>query len=104
MDGRDEALTDDPTISKTVGWFAAKMLEKLRRPKNAAKEGWQDMLTDELLSRLHEEVAELEDQIAFANVGERNTDRIISECCDVADFAMMIADCARRHEERLAGR
>ncbi len=55
-----------------------------------------------LYERCQEELAELRDAI-MDSVGPAHDypDAIISECCDVANFAMMVADLARTLPERL---
>jgi len=65
-------------------WFSFKMVEKLF--KNRRKSHWSTVGCDYLLDRLIEELEELKE----ARGG--SADEIISECADVGNFAMMIAD------------
>jgi hypothetical protein len=96
-------MTDEPHISNGVDWFAAKMKEKLRRPKNVAKGAWWEATPEDLFDLLQAEMEELDIQLnMFGPLGIANMEKIIDECCDVANFAMMLADQARRHAEGLA--
>ena len=70
---------------KSVKWFSHLMILKLQ--KNRHKAHWSKATCSYLFSRLKEEVHELEDSFD-GNV----TAEILSECADVANFAMMIAD------------
>lgn len=77
-------------MREQVKWFAEKMEHTLKR--NDRKGGWNDCqweyLVDRLLGEFHELRASLE-------AGD-NPEDIIHEAADVANFAMMIADNARR--------
>ncbi len=74
-----------------VEWFAGRMEEKLQA--NDHKDGWAYCSARWLLNRLRQETGELQRAI---EAGDSN--RIIAEASDVANFAMMIADNAREHE------
>lgn len=78
-----------------VDWFATRMKLKLREPRNEAKGGWRDDHFLDLFVRLEEECNELYDSIDM----NARYDAIISEACDVAAFAMFIADKARMLKE-----
>jgi len=69
------------------------MMEKTLRKHDAKKgvDGWKNEDMEWLYDRLREEALELE--VALFSGKEDPTD-IIKECCDVANFAMMIADLA----------
>ncbi|KKM77602.1 hypothetical protein LCGC14_1368420 [marine sediment metagenome] len=67
---------------KSLAQFTRYMEVRLR--ENDYKKGWRDMSREELLTRLLEEIIEL----ATARTDEDRT----KECCDVANFAMMIFD------------
>lgn len=71
-----------------VNHFSHGMLLKLR--KNAHKAHWSECSLQYLQSRLLDEVNELEQAISHDT-----NEAIISECYDVANFAMMIADNIR---------
>jgi len=71
------------TDAACVDRFAKHMLSKLR--VNARKAHWSTVSQAWLLGRLRQEVAELEAALASGRGVE-------SECADVANFAMMIAD------------
>ena len=66
--------------------FAALMEAKLK--KNDWKGGWKNESIVDMLNRLNEEVAEL-NQIAFESSDGLD---IRDECIDVANFAMIISD------------
>lgn len=83
----------DPRVENAaVLSFAADMLRKLRA--NNHKAHWSTIDAAHLRSRLAEEVVEL-----FAELDDgADPARVIAECADVANIAMMIADNARRSE------
>ncbi len=80
--------------------FAHEMVRKLR--DNDHKTGWEDCPIDELLDHLREEVLEIDKIIKntmvkpYPQTADSLRDPIkrmlISECADVANMAMMIAD------------
>ena len=72
-------------------WFAEQMEAKLR--ENDHKGGWENCSLDWLVGRLYREAKELWIEVDRV-VPE--PERIIREAADVANFAMMIADIARR--------
>jgi hypothetical protein len=76
-------------VRSDVSAFAKDMESKLRL--NDHKGGWEDTSVVELISMLRDEVEELED--AFFNYRLRVSEScsVVSECSDVANFAMMIA-------------
>ncbi|MGG4288345.1 hypothetical protein ABEW81_11165 [Priestia megaterium] len=76
-------------MRRQVKWFADQMEEKLR--ENDHKGGWEDCDYGYLIPRLGEEVNELVQAIVSGQ-----TVSIVKEAADVANFAMMIADKAKR--------
>lgn len=78
-------------VREPVAWFAREMEKKLR--KYDYRGGWDECTPGYLLNRLKEEVQELQEERARV---PGDFDAEISECCDVANFAMMLADKARR--------
>ena len=79
-------------ISTVVNWFSMKMLNKLN--KNSVKGfTWRRENADFLLQRMTDEVLELAEELGK---DEMDKGAIISECADVANFAMFIADKAER--------
>ena len=89
----NEALstsTGAQQVREPVRWFAEQMEEKLRA--NDHKPHWSIAHPDYLIHRLFQEVNEL----WRAMEGELTADEVIKEAADVANFAMMIADNARR--------
>lgn len=88
-DMTDEVFNAFPEISPAprpaVIWFADKMEAKLKA--NDHKGYWGKCELQYLSMRLTQERKELYDAIE-----SKDSDRIISECADVANFSMMIAD------------
>ena len=76
------------SIRPSLQWFAARIENELC--ENDHKGGWKKCTHSWLLSRLKEEVAELEEALQKPD----NQEHVISEAADVAAFAMMIADLA----------
>ena len=74
-------------VRPEVAIFARKMHEKLN--DNDHKGGWDNCSFEFLMGRLLEEVSEL-----YIELYNGNSDSVISEAADVANFAMMIADQA----------
>lgn len=83
---------------KEVGIFKEAMLEVLNERKNSNKGGWEDCSTDYLKGRLLEEVVEVYDahKQLRNDVCRKNIEHLQRECCDVANFAMMIHDNLRK--------
>lgn len=98
--------TADDQIVNTVAWFAAEMRAKLF--ENRHKGGWRDCTTAYLLRRLKREIGELEGILVLADglppancleIGRAINmlhDQVARESADIANFAMMIADPARK--------
>lgn len=70
---------------EAVLWFAGEMESKLK--VNDHKGGWYSCNLNYLSKRLTQERKELYDAIK-----SDDKERVISECADIANFAMMIAD------------
>ena len=87
---------DQIELRAEVRWFAQQMELQLRA--NDWKGGWHDDGLAPLYGMLRQEMQELEYAIfpRFEEEGER----IVKEAADVANFAMMIADNARREASR----
>lgn len=66
-------------------WFSKIIDQKLNKPKNVAKAHWSDASNNKLLRLLEIELDELHEAVYLHG-------DVISECADVAAFAMMIAD------------
>jgi hypothetical protein len=81
-------------VREEVRRFAQMMELKLKA--NDHKGGWQNCSPLFLLGRLKEETAELEQEIRKWFLADK--EQIIKEAVDVANFAMMIADLARREK------
>ena len=79
---------------EVVKWFASQMEQTLL--DNDHKGGWRHMTIKELYSRLADEMGELQTEINFP---EQDMAAIINECADVANFALMVADVARKKLE-----
>lgn len=85
--GRKEA--SPPSLRPVLQWFAERMEEKLTA--SDPKGGWEETPLPDLLHLLIDEVREVAEAKTFAET--------IYECADVANFAMMIADAARRRKK-----
>jgi len=81
-----QKLTIDDVRPEVIT-FAIKMERKLR--ENDHKGGWLNDCYDYLITRLEDEVEEL--KIAYKK-GNGVLTGIASECCDIANYAMMIND------------
>jgi hypothetical protein len=79
-----------------VRWFAVEMETKLRA--NDHKGHWRNCDFPYLDRRLDEEIKELKSALSRLDhpVTPEQRQRVIAEAADVANFAMMIADNARR--------
>lgn len=97
-------------LRKEVEWFAGHMEQKLR--ENDARPGWKNSKFGWLLERLITEVKELGVAWMDAEIRKHEYESsvkakallwstVIREAADVANFAMMIADNARRQKENL---
>lgn len=84
-------MADPKKVAPVVEWFAGEIKAKLAEPQNVEKPHWREMSDCFALDMLEAEVAELNDAARY-----ETDEAIISECCDVAAFAMFIADNARR--------
>lgn len=95
--GAVQALGGAPVMAREpVVWFAEQMEKKLAEHDDSDSYG--GCSDDWLLKRLREEAQELEDVLPGGKVpmSKTRSEEIISEAADVANFAMMIADNARR--------
>lgn len=77
--------TEEIKVRNSVDWFAKQMERKLK--KNDHKGGWKRCELQYLSMRLTQERKELTEAIA-----SKDTQKIIDECADIANFALMIAD------------
>ena len=76
-----------PEVRSAVAVFANAMEQVLR--ENDHKGGWDDMGVDALISRMREELVELEDSWQDADTPIKN---VLREAVDVANYAMKIHD------------
>ena len=74
-------------------WFARKMEAKLR--ENDHKNHWSGCGFDYLFNRLREETVEL-DKTYISDGDKADFNEVQKEAADIANFAMMIADNARK--------
>ena len=79
-------------LNKAVDSFVLEMKDKLKM--NSHKSGWDSCPRTFFLYRLKQEVKELQESLINGNPGE-----IISECADVANFAMMLANLVNEARE-----
>lgn len=77
-----------------LAWFAQEMERRLR--VNDHKPGWEDLTDAWLLHRLRQETQELTLALASFKGQPARAYAVIEEAADVANFAMMVADNARR--------
>ena len=91
-----QSISKQTGIREEVLRFALKMEEKLK--ENDRKGGWNSSSISYLLSGINRETEELSYALGQEGQSYSRTDRanIISECADVANFAMMLADNAVR--------
>lgn len=85
LDAEGNGVLADVTCRNSVRWFATKMEAKLA--KNDHKGGWGSCELQYLSMRLTQERKELTEAIK-----SKDKQRIIDECADIANFALMIAD------------
>lgn len=78
-------------LRKSLQWFAEEMEEVLL--SNEYKGGWENARNIRLLDYLEKEVRELKAALIDGDKSD-----ILNECCDVANFAMMIADNNKEQE------
>ena len=77
---------------KAVNWFKKQMLKKLG--ENSDKNHWLECSYDYLFKRLEEEMREFQELLLDDKVPYKHK-KVILECSDIGNFAMMIADKAR---------
>lgn len=90
------------SVRPSVAKFAEVMEKKLKL--NDYKGGWEDCNNEYLLTRLEEEAKELRtlaERYGLGTIDEDNLskgkrNKVINECADVANFAMMIAENIER--------
>ncbi len=78
-----------PEQIRAIEKFIYDMVNKLE--ENSHKGGWEKCDMTYLYHRAAQEIEELKEALF-------NRKRVVSECADVANFAMMIADNIRREE------
>ena len=87
--------------AREVANFARRISRTLNLPKNAAKPGWKDMTTGEMIQKLHEEYSELRYELAklhtvngYTTTYELNNikRRIAEEATDLGAVCVMITD------------
>lgn len=74
-----------------VQWFSHWMLEKLNTPRGQARPEWEQSGADRLLLMLQHSVKNIEREIKNQN-GIIDIQALLGECCNAANFAMLIAD------------
>jgi NTP pyrophosphatase (non-canonical NTP hydrolase) len=89
---RLEDQADHPRVhaddDAAVDVFSADMKRKLAA--NVHKKHWSEVSSSYLFRRMLEEMFELHEAMEIGTAGN-----VIDEAADVANFCMMIADCAR---------
>ena len=82
---------------KNIEIFAREMLATLNMEKNAIKPHWSSMSLYDLTRKLGEEFAEVVEQVANLNDGDRKAAaELMLECADLANMAMMLRDHAEK--------
>jgi len=91
-----QSISEQTGIREEVLRFALKMEEKLK--DNDHKGGWNSSSISYLMSGMDREIEELSYAVGQEGQIYTRKDRanIVSECADVANFAMMLADNAVR--------
>lgn len=80
-------------MREALKFFAKKMEEELK--KNEFRGSWRDQNPEMVLSKLWDEVYDLDDQVENYLDGKGDRDQILKEAVDVANYAMFVADiCA----------
>ena len=85
-------MSEPIRLRPELQWFAEQM--ELRLRANDYKGGWEASPLAYLNGRLREEMNELDREVF--PLSEADPKRVTHEAADVANFAMMIADRARR--------
>ncbi|MCK5347113.1 MAG: hypothetical protein KAR20_27075 [Candidatus Heimdallarchaeota archaeon] len=86
-------------MRESVRWFAKEMEKVLK--KNDYKHGWSSCTRQYLFASLNSEIFELFSELKPLEYDTMNgaviidSQKVIRECCDIANFAMMIADNQR---------
>ncbi len=89
-------MVDMNTVNPRLDWFVKEIRKKMSTPKNMAKKGdWRDMTIWEISERIDDELVELYAELIKYHNGKSTPDDVIKECCDLAGFAMMMADKVR---------
>ena len=84
----------------SVRWFAEQMEKKLI--ENDHKPDWKDSHLFDLMTGLADEAQELNGALRdFFIYGIATLEEIIKECAEVGNFAMMIADNAKRMQNKI---
>jgi NTP pyrophosphatase (non-canonical NTP hydrolase) len=94
MECADGPLRDEAVEVQAVTQFSMEMRSKLR--KNAHKVHWSEHADAYLFYRLVEEVGELAEALLGPEGGDSAA--VISECSDVGNIVMMLADNRRKRE------
>lgn len=89
-------------VRNEVSWFAEQMEKKLKA--NDDKEGWSYCSKDDLLDSMKDELGEMIEQasrIGYScfcghSISNKDVQTLIDECADIANYAMMIADNAKK--------
>jgi NTP pyrophosphatase (non-canonical NTP hydrolase) len=80
-------------MKESVEWFGKKMFDKLKR--NTTKEHWLKTSYEYLFIRMEEEMQELKELLSDDKIPYKHK-KMILECADIGNFAMMIADKAKK--------
>lgn len=93
-------MTSMKRMEPRLDWFRNEMHFKLSRPKNLVKGDPRNVCSiDDLFKAIEREMVELRGAIAGGDARD-----VVSECCDVANFAMMLADLSQHLREKASGK
>lgn len=102
--GTPDTITLENWVDEAVMSFIIDMKYKLRL--NNHKGHWQGYDGPTLFDRINDEVKELEGALAAiikTGPSQRKLLDIVHECADIANFAMMLADNAKREMRKNSG-
>jgi len=94
MNDRANATHEMVRRAYALDWFRNEMSKKLT--KRIERGDWTKFSIEALNCMMHEEDEELMDELRNPRKDIASYERIIGECVDVANYAMMQADVARK--------
>ena len=86
-------MADLRMVNARLGWFFKVMQRKMATTRKVAKGDWRDMDVEDIFKHLTDEMKELKAELKRPG---GDADAVMLKCAEVASFAFMIADHARR--------